>query len=141
MGLSVEHPPRVVHGTKDPLPRRCRKRFRSAVFNRSDFLGPELIRRTNYQGDPWLIAELHCLQPESIVCLGASAVRSAFGKDLPILKSRGRWMASLLGPKMLITVHPSSILRAPDETAKERAFADFIADLSLVTKSIRRERT
>ena len=39
---------------------------------------------------PWLIAELRCLQPESIVCLGASAVRSAFGKDLPILKSRGR---------------------------------------------------
>ena len=90
---------------------------------------------------PWLIAELHCLQPESIVCLGASAVRSAFGKDLPILKSRGRWMASLLGPKTLITVHPSSILRAPDEAAKERGFAGFIADLSLVTKSNGRERT
>jgi uracil-DNA glycosylase len=90
---------------------------------------------------PWLIAELHCLQPESIVCLGASAVRSAFGKDLPILKSRGRWMASLLGPKTLITVHPSSILRAPGEAAKERAFADFIADLNLVTEFIGRERT
>jgi uracil-DNA glycosylase family protein len=90
---------------------------------------------------PWLIAELHCLQPESIVCLGASAVRSAFGKDLPILKSRGRWMASLLGPKTLITVHLSSILRAPDQGAKERAFADFIADLNLVTEFIGRERT
>jgi uracil-DNA glycosylase family protein len=85
---------------------------------------------------PWLIAELHCLQPESIVCLGASAVRSAFGKDLPILKSRGRWMTSLMGPKTLITVHPSSILRAPDEVAKERAFADFVADLNLVAESI-----
>jgi uracil-DNA glycosylase len=83
-----------------------------------------------------LIAELRCLQPESIVCLGASAVRSAFGKDLPILKSRGRWMTSPLCPKTLITVHPSSILRAPDEAAKERAFADFLADLDLVAESI-----
>jgi uracil-DNA glycosylase family protein len=85
---------------------------------------------------PWLIAELHWLQPESIVCLGASAVRAAFGKDLPILKSRGRWMASPLYSKTLITVHPSSILRAPDPAAKERAFADFVADLNLVAKSI-----
>jgi uracil-DNA glycosylase family protein len=85
---------------------------------------------------PWLIAELHWLEPESIVCLGASAVRSTFGKDLPILKSRGRWMTSPLCPKTLITVHPSSILRAPDEAAKERAFADFVADLELVAESI-----
>jgi uracil-DNA glycosylase family protein len=85
---------------------------------------------------PWLIAELHSLQPESIVCLGASAVRSAFGKELPILKSRGRWMISPLYPKTLITVHPSSILRAPDEAAREKAFADFVADLNLVAESI-----
>jgi DNA polymerase len=83
-----------------------------------------------------LIAELQCLQPESIVCLGASAVRSAFGKDLPILKSRGRWMTSPLNPRTLITIHPSSILRTPDEAARERAFADFVADLNLVAKSI-----
>jgi DNA polymerase len=85
---------------------------------------------------PWLLAELQCLQPESIVCLGASAVRSAFSKDLPILKSRGRWMTSPMSPKTLITVHPSSILRAPDEAAKERAFADFVADLHLVAELI-----
>jgi uracil-DNA glycosylase len=85
---------------------------------------------------PWLIAELDCLQPKSIVCLGASAVRSAFGKEIPILKSRGRWMSSLLFPKTLITVHPSSILRAADEAAKERAFADFVADLDLVAQTI-----
>jgi uracil-DNA glycosylase len=69
-----------------------------------------------------------------IVCLGASAVRSAFGKDLPILKNRGRWMSSDLSPKTLITVHPSSILRAPDPAAKEKAFADFVADLNLVAE-------
>jgi uracil-DNA glycosylase family protein len=90
---------------------------------------------------PWLIAELHCLQPKCIICLGASAVRSAFGKELPIQKSRGRWMTSLMSPKTLITVHPSSILRAPDEAAKERAYADFVADLNLVAESIGSERT
>ena len=87
------------------------------------------------------MAELQSLQPESIVCLGASAVRSVFGKDLPILKSRGRWMTSPMSPKTLITVHPSSILRAPDEAAKERAYADFVADLNLVAESIGSERT
>jgi uracil-DNA glycosylase family protein len=85
---------------------------------------------------PWLIAELQFLRPEMIVCLGASAVRSAFGKDLPILKNRGHWTSSDLCPKTLITVHPSSILRAPDPAAKEKAFADFVADLNLVTESL-----
>jgi uracil-DNA glycosylase family protein len=85
---------------------------------------------------PWLIAELQFLRPEMIVCLGASAVRSTFGKDLPILKNRGRWMSSDLSPKTLITVHPSSILRAPDPTAKEKAFADFVGDLKLVAESL-----
>jgi uracil-DNA glycosylase len=85
---------------------------------------------------PWLIAELQFLRPEIIVCLGASAVRSVFGKDLPILKNRGRWTSSDLNPKTLITVHPSSILRAPDPTAKEKAFADFVADLNLVAESL-----
>jgi uracil-DNA glycosylase len=85
---------------------------------------------------PWLIAELQFLRPETIVCLGASAVRSAFGKDLPILKNRGRWMSSDLSPKTLITVHPSSILRAPNSAAKEKAFADFLADLKLVAEFI-----
>jgi uracil-DNA glycosylase family protein len=85
---------------------------------------------------PWLIAELQFLRPEMIVCLGASAVRSAFGKDLPILKNRGHWTDSDLCPKTLITVHPSSILRAPDPAAKEKAFADFVADLKLVAESL-----
>jgi uracil-DNA glycosylase len=85
---------------------------------------------------PWLIAELQFLRPEMIVCLGVSAVRSAFGKDLPILKNRGHWTSSDLCPKTLITVHPSSILRAPDPAAKEKAFADFVADLNLVAESL-----
>ncbi len=75
---------------------------------------------------PWLIAELRSLHPQIIVCLGATAVRSAFGKDLPILKNRGRWMKSLFSPRTLITVHPSSVLRASDPTAKEKASQTYL---------------
>ena len=85
---------------------------------------------------PWLNAEIRSLQPGIIVCLGATAVRSAFGKDLPILKNRGRWMTSLFSSKTLITVHPSSVLRAPDPEAKEKAYADFVADLNIVAKAV-----
>ncbi len=90
---------------------------------------------------PWLDAELRSLEPEIIVCLGATAVRSAFGKDLPILKNRGRWMSSLFDSRTLITVHPSSVLRAPDPAAKEKAFADFVADLKVVAQALRSKRS
>ena len=65
--------------------------FRSALkrFGKAEQLSRLYWRTTGEKLQPGnrLIAELHCLQPESIVCLGASAVRSAFGKDLPILNS------------------------------------------------------
>jgi len=86
---------------------------------------------------PWLNAELRSLQPKIIVCLGATAVRSAFGRDLPILKNRGRWMTSLLDSRTLITVHPSSVLRAPGPEAKEKAYTDFVADLRMVAEALR----
>jgi uracil-DNA glycosylase len=86
---------------------------------------------------PWLHAELRSLEPEIIVCLGATAVRSTFGKELPILKNRGRWMTALSYPKTMITVHPSSILRAPDPAAREKAYADFVADLKVVATALR----
>ena len=86
---------------------------------------------------PWLHAELESLQPKIIVCLGATAVHSVFGRDLPVLKNRGRWMPSRFHSKTLITVHPSSVLRSPDPMAKEKAYADFVADLSLVAEAIR----
>jgi DNA polymerase len=92
------------------------------------FIGEEACR-------PWLNAEIRSLQPGIIVCLGATAVRSAFGKDFPILKNRGRWITSLFSSKTLVTVHPSSVLRAPDPEVKEKAYADFVADLNIVAKA------
>lgn len=86
---------------------------------------------------PWLAAELRSLNPHIVVCLGATAVRSAFGKDLPILKNRGRWMKSLFSAKTLSTVHPSSVLRAPDPATREKANADFVSDLNLLAEALR----
>ncbi|MBV9297956.1 MAG: UdgX family uracil-DNA binding protein [Verrucomicrobia bacterium] len=90
---------------------------------------------------PWLRAELRSLSPDILVCLGATAVRAAFGKNLPVLKNRGRWMPSLLSPKTTITVHPSSILRAIDPASKEKAYAEFVADLNAVAKALRSKPT
>jgi uracil-DNA glycosylase len=66
----------------------------------------------------------------------ANEYRSAFGKDLPILKNRARWMTSVFSSKTLITVHPSSVLRASDPAAKEKAYADFVADLNVVAEAV-----
>jgi DNA polymerase len=88
---------------------------------------------------PWLNAEIRSLEPEFLVCLGATAVRSVFGKDVPVLKNRGCWRPSLFSPKTLITIHPSSVLRAPDPAARERAYADFVADLQMLAKATARK--
>jgi uracil-DNA glycosylase family protein len=90
---------------------------------------------------PWLKAELRSLRPEITVCLGATAVRSAFGKNLPILENRGRWMTSLFSLQTLVTVHPSSILRTPNPVAREKAFSSFVADLNLVAAALGQRRS
>jgi uracil-DNA glycosylase family protein len=77
---------------------------------------------------PWLEAEIRATNPTILVCLGATAVRSVCGRGLPVLKNRGRWISSPFCPKTLITVHPSSVLRAPPELQK-KAYADLVADL------------
>jgi uracil-DNA glycosylase len=61
---------------------------------------------------PWLEAEIRVIDPRVLVCMVATAVQSIFRRHLPILQNRGRWMSSSVCPKTLITVHPSSILKA-----------------------------
>jgi uracil-DNA glycosylase len=78
---------------------------------------------------PWLEAEILAMNPAILVCLGATAVRSVFGRGLPVMKNRGRLISSPFCPKTLVTVHPSSVLRAPDPEIQKKAYADFVADL------------
>lgn len=82
---------------------------------------------------PWLEQELGLVEPTLVVALGATAAQSLFGRAVPIGKSRGR-LIDLDGRKALVTVHPSYLLRLPDEEAKHREYAAFVKDLKLAAR-------
>jgi uracil-DNA glycosylase len=86
---------------------------------------------------PWLEAELAVVQPDVLVCLGATASQSLLGRQFRVTKMRGVPVESELAPTVMATVHPSSILRAPDEAARQEALRDFIRDLKAVAKLIK----
>jgi uracil-DNA glycosylase len=77
----------------------------------------------------WLDAERRLVRPKVVVALGATAALGVFGKPTPVGKSRGHAFELEGGAKGLVTYHPSFLLRLPDEAAKKKAFAEFIADL------------
>ncbi|MCX5480489.1 UdgX family uracil-DNA binding protein [Kaistia geumhonensis] len=78
----------------------------------------------------WLMRELAFVEPKLVVALGATAVLALTGKALPVTRMRGPH--ELGGHKGFITVHPSYLLRIPDPSAKEAAYAQFLDDLSAV---------
>src|ERR1700759_3243885 len=80
----------------------------------------------------WLKKELDLVKPRLVVALGATATLALAGKPIPVLKNRGAH--TLDGRAGFITVHPSSLLRAPDEEAKRDGFAAFVADLKAAKK-------
>jgi uracil-DNA glycosylase len=80
---------------------------------------------------PWLEAELQVLKPRVLVCLGATAARSAFGRVVRLGDYRGQFHASALAPATFVTWHPSAILRER-EPRRSRIYAAFVADLSLL---------
>ena len=81
---------------------------------------------------PWLDAELSVLHPRVLVVLGATAAQALLGRSFRVTKQRGVPLESELAPNVLVTVHPSSILRAPDEAARRDAYKAFVADLRVV---------
>jgi uracil-DNA glycosylase family protein len=81
---------------------------------------------------PWFEAEIAAVQPRVIVCLGATAAQALLGSDFRVTRQRGQMLASTLGPPIMATVHPSSILRAADEPSRRLAMDQFIADLRLI---------
>ena len=83
---------------------------------------------------PWLEAELAVVGPRVLVALGATAAQSLLGRQFRVTKQRGIPIESELAPYVLATVHPSSILRAPDEELRRQAFAEFVGDLREVAK-------
>jgi DNA polymerase len=78
---------------------------------------------------PWLEAEIEAVAPSVLVALGATAAQGLFGKDFRVTRDRGRFVPSRVAPHALATVHPSALLRAPDEETRHREILRFIEDL------------
>jgi uracil-DNA glycosylase len=83
---------------------------------------------------PWLEAELELVKPRVLVCLGATAAQALLGRQFRVSQDRGKPIESPLAPFVMATVHPSSILRAPDSEARHRETERFIADLRRVAE-------
>ncbi len=78
---------------------------------------------------PWLDAELAAVKPKVVVCLGATAAQAIIGRTFRLTQHRGEVVETDLEPLVTATVHPSSILRAPDDRARREAMEAFVADL------------
>jgi DNA polymerase len=88
---------------------------------------------------PWVDAELAAVRPRVLVCLGAVAAQALLGSKIRVTKDRGKRLESELAPVVLVTIHPSAILRERDEPARAQAFRAFVADLELVAAELRRD--
>jgi DNA polymerase len=86
----------------------------------------------------WLDAEIATVRPCVIVCLGSTAAQALLGRAFRVTRDRGRPIPSSLAPYVVATVHPSAILRAPDQEARHREMEAFVADLRSVASLLRR---
>ena len=85
----------------------------------------------------WYEREFEAIQPKLVVALGATAAQSVFGKLTPINKNRGRVIELADGVHVLVTVHPSFLLRLPDEDSRHREYARFVADLKIAARYLK----
>jgi DNA polymerase len=83
---------------------------------------------------PWLETELALVKPRVLVCLGATAAQALIGRTFRVTQQRGQFVESDLAPLLTATVHPSSILRAPDEETRHMERAAFVRDLETVAE-------
>jgi uracil-DNA glycosylase family protein len=86
---------------------------------------------------PWLEGEIRAVAPVAVVALGATAAQGLFGKAFRVTKDRGRFIAFGLAPYALATIHPSALLRAPEEDARRRETLRFIEDLRMAASVAR----
>ena len=83
---------------------------------------------------PWLEAEIAVVSPTVLVCLGSTAAQALLGRTFRVTRERGTLIDSPLAPYATATVHPSSILRAPDEQARAAEYGAFVDDLRVVAR-------
>ena len=87
---------------------------------------------------PWLETEIALVKPRVLVCLGATAAQALLGKSFKVSRQRGQLVESSLAPVVTATVHPSSILRAPDDDARREEMRRFVQDLRRIAAEISR---
>lgn len=83
---------------------------------------------------PWLEAELRAVDPDIVVCLGATAAQAILGPKFKLMRQRGQVLDSELGFKVLATMHPSAVLRAPDPEGRRAAYDMLVSDLQVVAR-------
>jgi uracil-DNA glycosylase len=86
---------------------------------------------------PWLEAEIALVKPKVIVALGATAAQALLGPKFRVTKQHGEFLEATIAPYIMATVHPSSILRAPDDEARHSEFRLFINDLKKLAKLLK----
>jgi DNA polymerase len=89
---------------------------------------------------PWLDAEINAVKPQVVVLLGATAAQGILGNQFRVTKQRGQWLQSKIAPLVMATVHPSSILRAPDDDSRHEEMRKFVADLKKVAAQLQQRR-
>jgi DNA polymerase len=83
-----------------------------------------------------LDTEIALVRPRAIVCLGATAAKTLLGKSFKVTEHRGELLDSPLAPIVRATVHPSSLLRAPDEDTRHHETGRFVDDLRLIARRL-----
>jgi DNA polymerase len=86
---------------------------------------------------PWLVAEIRVVRPRAIACLGATAARALLGPAFRVTERRGQLVLSPLAPIVMATVHPSSILHTPDDTARRTELQRLVEDLAGLADALR----
>ena len=81
---------------------------------------------------PWLEAEIAVVKPRLIVCLGATAAQALLGRAFRLTQHRGEFHAHALAPSVMATVHPSALMRMPDEERRRAEYDLFVHDLALI---------
>ena len=85
---------------------------------------------------PWLKAEIGCVQPEVIVCLGATAAQAILGRTYRLTKEHGKFVEHSLAPYVTATLHPSAVLRSPDRDQRHAAYQQLVSDLGNVREAL-----
>jgi uracil-DNA glycosylase len=112
------------------------KHFRFVVIERGRRLHKKPAAGEVRACNPWLREEIRLVKPRVVVALGATAAQALLGKQFRVTQNRGKPLPSELAEVVVATVHPSSILRAPDD-ARDDARRQFVADLKVVARYLK----